>query len=91
MVPNCLTGDFPSPLPKADGAAGWADAVSVVPVALFRANGSRDLLRRHVGTMQRWVDYVAGLLAEDGTLERRTCSSVTGWTPTPRRSGPSRR
>ncbi|CCH88402.1 Alpha-L-rhamnosidase [Modestobacter italicus] len=67
VVPNCLTGEFPSPLPQADGAAGWADAVTVVPAALFRAHGSRDLLRRHVGSMQRWVDYVAGLLAEDGT------------------------
>jgi alpha-L-rhamnosidase len=67
VVPDCLRFDFPAPLPKADGAAGWADAVTVVPLTLFRAHGARDLLRRHFRSMQRWVDYVSGLLAEDGT------------------------
>jgi alpha-L-rhamnosidase len=67
VVPDCLSFEFPAPLPKADGAAGWADAATVVPTALFRAAGSRDLLRRHFRLMQRWVDYVAGLLGEDGT------------------------
>lgn len=69
VVPDCLLMDEmpPTPLPLADGVAGWADAVTVVPMVLFQAYGYRSLLARNYDTMRRWVDYVEGILDADGT------------------------
>jgi alpha-L-rhamnosidase len=68
VVPFCLSGDMPpTPLPFADGVAGWADAVTVVPTVLFQAHGYHSLLARNYDAMRRWVDYVEGILDADGT------------------------
>jgi alpha-L-rhamnosidase len=69
VVPNCLVSDGmpPMPLPMADGVAGWADAVTVVPTVLVEAYGYGSLLGPNYPTMRRWVDYVEGLLDADGT------------------------
>ncbi|WBS00441.1 glycoside hydrolase family 78 protein [Pseudoduganella sp. SL102] len=42
-----------------DGAAGWSDAVTVVPWVIYQAYGDRAILARHYGSMKAWVDHVA--------------------------------
>jgi len=51
-----------------DGAAGWSDAVTVVPWTVYQAYGDSAILARHYGSMQAWVDHVARL-APDGVWQ----------------------
>lgn len=55
-------GGFPDVAPRcvdpADGAAGWADAGTIVPWACFERYGDRRLLAAAYPAMRRWVDYV---------------------------------
>jgi alpha-L-rhamnosidase len=41
-------------------AAGWSDAVTVVPTELAYAYDDLGMLERHYESMRRWVDYVDG-------------------------------
>ena len=52
---------MPVPL---DGAAGWGDAITIVPWALYQAYGDAGVLARYAPTMRRWVDYAAAVAAE---------------------------
>lgn len=45
--------------PRDSGAAGWADAATIVPWAMFQVYGDTTFLSRQFPTMKNWVDYVA--------------------------------
>ncbi|MCD7436654.1 alpha-L-rhamnosidase [Streptomyces lincolnensis] len=68
VIPDVDLGELPPmELPFAGTAAGWGDAATVVPAALFDAYGRRSLLGRHYAAMRAWVEFTAGRLDEDGT------------------------
>jgi alpha-L-rhamnosidase len=68
VIPDVDLGELPPmELPFAGTAAGWGDAATVVPAALFDAYGHRSLLNRHYATMRAWVEFTAGRLDDDGT------------------------
>jgi alpha-L-rhamnosidase len=45
--------------PRAQGSAGWGDAIVHVPWELYRATGRTDVLSPFIGAMRRWVDFGA--------------------------------
>lgn len=54
-VPNVV----PDVLREPDaGVAGWGDAATVVPMALWRSYGDLEILRRQYRSMQAWVDKI---------------------------------
>jgi alpha-L-rhamnosidase len=68
VIPDVDLGELPPmELPFAGTAAGWGDAATVVPAALFDAYGQRSLLGRHYPAMRAWVEFTLGRLDEDGT------------------------
>ncbi|KDN73476.1 hydrolase [Streptomyces olindensis] len=68
VIPDVDLGELPPmELPFAGTAAGWGDAATVVPTALFEAYGHRSLLGRHYPAMRAWVEFTADRLDEDGT------------------------
>ncbi|UYO96595.1 glycoside hydrolase family 78 protein [Microbacterium sp. M28] len=40
------------------GRAGWADAATIVPWAVYEASGSDEVLRQQLGSMRRWVEHL---------------------------------
>jgi alpha-L-rhamnosidase len=67
VIPDVDLGDLPpTELPFAGTAAGWGDAATVVPTALFDAYGQLSLLEGHYAAMRAWVEFTAGRLDEDG-------------------------
>lgn len=50
-VPDVLGNDDP-------GSAGWGDAAVVVPMALWKAYGDREVLRRQYPSMRAWIEFV---------------------------------
>lgn len=58
VVPSIVTG-YQGPM------AGWADAATVVPWALYRASGDTEILRRQLPSMRAWVDEVAAAASND--------------------------
>ncbi|MEU1183173.1 family 78 glycoside hydrolase catalytic domain [Streptomyces sp. NPDC005820] len=68
VVPDVDLGELPPhELPFAGAAAGWGDAATVVPAALFDAYGQLGPLGRHYAAMRAWVEFTAGRLDADGT------------------------
>ncbi|MFM9587989.1 family 78 glycoside hydrolase catalytic domain [Streptomyces scabiei] len=68
VVPDVPLGELPpAELPFAGAAAGWGDAATVVPAALFEAYGRPHALERHYAAMRAWVDFTVAHLDEDGT------------------------
>ncbi|BBC31132.1 Bacterial alpha-L-rhamnosidase [Streptomyces graminofaciens] len=68
VIPYVSLGELPpAELPHAGGAAGWGDAATVVPAALFDAYGRRSMLDRHYAAMRAWVEFTVDHLDEDGT------------------------
>jgi alpha-L-rhamnosidase len=55
--------------PARFGRAGWADAATIVPWAVYEAYGDIEVLRRQLPSMRRWVDSLALRRADDGLLE----------------------
>jgi alpha-L-rhamnosidase len=54
-------GAFPDVAPKTccgEGTAGWGDAGTVVPWALYRRYGDIRTLRRNYDAMTRWIAYL---------------------------------
>ncbi|WP_207455375.1 alpha-L-rhamnosidase [Desertivibrio insolitus] len=49
-----------------NGRAGWADAATIVPMAVHQSYGGTDIVRRQLSSMRRWV----------GHLERRAGTEV---------------
>ena len=39
-------------------SAAWADAATIVPWEVYRAYGSKEMLRRQLPSMKKWVDYI---------------------------------
>ncbi len=68
-------GGFPDVAPRivdpADGAAGWADAGTIVPWVVARRFGDDRLLTDAYPAMRRWVDYVHAANPGLVWLERR--------------------
>ncbi|WP_327731869.1 glycoside hydrolase family 78 protein [Streptomyces sp. NBC_00487] len=68
VIPDVPLGELPpAELPFAGAAAGWGDAATVVPTALYEAYGRRDMLNRHYAAMRAWVEFTVDHLDEDGT------------------------
>lgn len=67
VIPDVDLGELPTDLPFAGSAAGWGDAATVVPTALFDIYGHRSLLGRHYTAMRAWVEFTVAHLDEDGT------------------------
>lgn len=62
VVPNILEiQDCAQTLFTEHAMAGWGDAATVVPWALYQSFGDLEVLRTQLGTMRRWVDYYAGM------------------------------
>ncbi len=40
------------------GRAGWADAATIVPLAVYESYGSTEVLERQLGSMRRWVEHL---------------------------------
>lgn len=58
IVPDVLRGNDPA-------AAGWSDAATIVPSALFVSYADRDMLKRQYPSMRAWVDKVTSLAGDD--------------------------
>ncbi|MER5805417.1 family 78 glycoside hydrolase catalytic domain [Streptomyces mirabilis] len=68
VIPDVSLGELPpTELPFAGSGAGWGDAATVVPAALFDAYGRRSLLGRHYAAMRAWVEFTVDHLDDDGT------------------------
>jgi alpha-L-rhamnosidase len=50
------------------GRAGWADAATIVPWAVYESYGDPHILRRQFSSMRRWVDSLARRQGADGLL-----------------------
>ncbi len=50
------------------GRAGWADAASIVPWAVYETYGDVSVLRRQFTSMKAWVDSLAARAEADGLL-----------------------
>jgi alpha-L-rhamnosidase len=70
VVPNILT----DPEEPADGEwitmgrAGWEDAATIVPWAVYESYGSTEVLERQLRSMRRWVDHLERRAGERGLL-----------------------
>ena len=53
IIPNCFKEE-PS------CSAGWGDAATIIPYELYRAYGSKELLKKHLPMMKKWVQHVHG-------------------------------
>ena len=40
------------------GRAGWADAATIVPLAVYESYGSTEVLERQLDSMRRWVEHL---------------------------------
>jgi alpha-L-rhamnosidase len=68
------TGHVPSVVPnnapnweQERGGAGWGDAATLVPWALYEAYGDEEVLRRQYESMRAWVDWCASRRDSGGT------------------------
>lgn len=50
------------------GRAGWADAATIVPLAVYESYGSDEVLARQRGSMRRWVEHLRRRAADDVVL-----------------------
>ena len=50
------------------GRAGWADAATIVPWAVYESYGSTEVLERQLDSMRRWVDHLERRAGERGLL-----------------------
>lgn len=58
VIPDVLREEDPA-------AAGWSDAATIVPSALFLSYADRDMLERQYPSMRAWVDKVTSLAGDD--------------------------
>jgi len=59
VIPDVLRNTDPA-------AAGWSDAATLVPDAVYRADGDVGVLARQYGSMRAWADKVLALSGESG-------------------------
>lgn len=50
------------------GRAGWADAATIVPWAVYEASGSDEVLRQQLRSMRRWVEHLRARAGGDFVL-----------------------
>lgn len=50
------------------GRAGWADAATIVPWALYESTGSDEALAQQLVSMRRWVDHLERRAGDVGLL-----------------------
>lgn len=50
------------------GRAGWADAATIVPWAVYESFGSAEILESQLGSMRRWVASLVARRGSDGFL-----------------------
>jgi alpha-L-rhamnosidase len=53
---------------KTIGRAGWADAATIVPDAVYQSFGSKQILQQQMNSMRGWVDSLANRRDETGML-----------------------
>lgn len=53
---------------KTIGRAGWADAATIVPDAVYELFGSTQILRQQLNSMRSWVDSLQNRRDESGLL-----------------------
>ncbi|WP_203582408.1 alpha-L-rhamnosidase [Microbacterium hibisci] len=71
IVPNIIFEDdmrMGGELTDTMGRAGWADAATIVPLAVFQAYGSVDVLRAQLSSMTRWVEHLRRRAGEETLL-----------------------
>jgi alpha-L-rhamnosidase len=71
IVPNILElGDMEMGAPDTDsmGRAGWADAATIVPLAVYDSYGSTEVLAAQLTSMRRWVDHLRRRAGDDVLL-----------------------
>ncbi|MEV3914663.1 family 78 glycoside hydrolase catalytic domain [Streptomyces canus] len=68
LIPDVPLGDLLTSEPLFAGSvAGWGDAATAVPAALYDAYGRRSGLSRHYEAMRAWVEFTVDHLDSDGT------------------------
>ena len=50
------------------GRAGWADAATIVPMAVHESYGSTHVLEQQLGSMRRWVEHLRARAGDDVVL-----------------------
>lgn len=50
------------------GRAGWADAATIVPLAVYESFGDPGILRRQLPSMRAWVGWMLRRVGADGLL-----------------------
>jgi alpha-L-rhamnosidase len=50
------------------GRAGWADAATIVPLAVYESYGSDEVLSRQLDSMRRWVEHLRRRAGDDVVL-----------------------
>lgn len=71
IVPNILgPDDMQVSGVSADtmGRAGWADAATIVPLSIFESFGQREVVRRQLDSMRRWVEHLRRRAGDDVLL-----------------------
>ncbi len=58
-------------LPIVDGAAGWADAIIIVPYVLYQAYGNQKVLTDRYDNMKRWMNYLENRAHKKTHISRR--------------------
>lgn len=61
-------GMFANSVDSYGGRAGWGDAATIVPWALYEAYGDVETLRDQYQSMVRWVEYLEAKSAVDGLI-----------------------
>lgn len=50
------------------GRAGWADAATIVPFAVYESYGSTEILAQQLDSMRRWVEHLRRRAGDDVVL-----------------------
>ncbi|MFK4762502.1 family 78 glycoside hydrolase catalytic domain [Microbacterium sp. ZW T5_45] len=50
------------------GRAGWADAATIVPWAVYESSGSDEVLHQQLRSMRRWVEHLRARAGDDVVL-----------------------
>jgi alpha-L-rhamnosidase len=58
VIPNVLGED-------ASASAGWADAATIIPWAMYTAYGDTTFLKEQYASMKRWIDFMTSAMGED--------------------------
>jgi alpha-L-rhamnosidase len=69
-------GGFPDVAPRkvdeANGAPAWGDAGVIVPWTIYQAYGDTEVVNKHWGAMERWMEYISSVNPNGLWLQRRS-------------------